>query len=476
MDNSSGEQTKNTWKTPAYVSVQKAALFCANTLVLKPSKGNKLKDPFARFHSDTGSLSPGALKWTVIFFLTAICGGEKGALRGLPSNIREGVIVNVWYSPRRRELRVTCSSLYFKRILKRLINKAPRLHNPVDNSSCPHFLVARDHIPSDSHKLYHRACKLVRQLAAQLFKDGQLHAVWVSPVAYLVDNKPTFVPRVSFVWYDDAPRTDPSETPARFSLLLHPGVRRSPDFIKKRDNFRGSTLQLESRLQIFPRQYGRAGPHWDKLFLAAIKRSLSAADLACSKTPFPLPPQDIGKFINPRVPFHNVSSCLTQASSVGLTQPPSSANPNDKKLSSAPSPSCPPPPSHNPSPSPPPPTSSPDSQPDLVEASPNENSCSHQSSDVPSPSPSPSDMGNSATPVLAVDEWPTILEAIRSHQQKSTPPSSSPAFDSGNKVSKLPPMMLLEYLDSGSGRDNSDCTPRHSVRLQKRVTDLSACA
>ena len=108
-----------------------------------------------------------------------------------------------------------------------------------------------------------------------------------------------------------------------------------------------------------------------------------------------------------------------------------------------------------------------------MEASSNENSCSHQSSDVPSPSPSPSDMGRSASPVLAVDEWPTILEAISSHQQKSTPPSSSPDLELGNKASKLPPMMLHEYLDSGTDRD---CTPRRSVRLQKRVTDLSACA
>ena len=140
----------------------------------------------------------------MISFLIAICKGEMGSSLGLPNNISGGVIKSTWYSPERRELLVTCTSLYFKRILKRIVNKAPRLHNALDNSSSPHFLVAKDHLPDASHRLYHRACKLVCQLIAQLFKDDQLHAAWLSPACFMVDNNPMFIPRICLSWYDNA--------------------------------------------------------------------------------------------------------------------------------------------------------------------------------------------------------------------------------------------------------------------------------
>ena len=185
---------------------------------------------------------------------------------------------------------ITCSSLHFKRIIKRIVNKAPKLYSPLDRSSSPHYLVARDHVPDASHKLYHKACKLVRQLTAKLFQDSELHAAWISPVCYMVENQPMFVLRISLSWYNDTPRTDPNKVPSRVSLLIHPGIRKSPDYIKLREGCRGPTLQLESCLNIFPRQYRRAGRHWDSMFLASIKRSLAAADLACSNTPYPIPP------------------------------------------------------------------------------------------------------------------------------------------------------------------------------------------
>ena len=134
MESNSSAKEMNAWQTPSYRSVQKSALFCANTFVLKPSKSNKLKDPFAMLHSDTGRLSPSSLRMTVISFLIAVCGGEEGSSLGLPSNINNGVIKCAWYLPKRREVLITCTSLYFQRILKRIVNKAPRWHNAVDNS------------------------------------------------------------------------------------------------------------------------------------------------------------------------------------------------------------------------------------------------------------------------------------------------------------------------------------------------------
>ena len=73
------------------------------------------------------------------------------------------------------------------------------------------------------------------------------------------------------------------------SLLLHLGVRKSPDNILIWDWAKGATLQLESQLNLFPRLYSQAGLHWENMFLASIKCSLAAADLACSTSHFPLP-------------------------------------------------------------------------------------------------------------------------------------------------------------------------------------------
>ena len=63
------------------------------------------------------------------------------------------------------------------------------------------------------------------------------------------------------------------------------------------------------------------------MILASIKRSLAAADLACSTAPFPLFPSRLGDFINPTAPFYRSSSCFTQGTSVMLAQPPSLVNP-----------------------------------------------------------------------------------------------------------------------------------------------------
>ena len=219
MEGKSSAKNSTDWQTPSYKSVQKSALFCSNTFVLKPGQGSKTKVPFDVLHKDVASLSSNSLRMAMISFLIAICKGERGSSLGLPDNIKDGVVKRTWYWPERGEVLITCTSLYFKRTLKRIINRAPRFYNSSDNSSIPHSLVARDHLPDASHKLYHRACRVVRQLISQLFKDNQLLAAWINPACFMVNKEPVFVPRISLSWYDGAPQTRSSELRSRISLL-----------------------------------------------------------------------------------------------------------------------------------------------------------------------------------------------------------------------------------------------------------------
>ena len=105
----------NDWMSPAYKSVQKSALFCSNTFVLKPRQGSKSKAPFDALHSDVASLPSNPLRMAVIAFFVAICKGKDGSSLGLPANIEDGVIKRAWFSPERGEILITCTSMYFKR-------------------------------------------------------------------------------------------------------------------------------------------------------------------------------------------------------------------------------------------------------------------------------------------------------------------------------------------------------------------------
>ena len=474
MENCTSAKDTNDWQTPAYKTVKKSALFCANTLVLKPCKNNKLKNPFAMLHSDVSSLSPTSLRWTVISFLVAIA-GEKASSLGLPKNIKEGVIKNAWFCPERRELQITCTSLYFKRALKRIVNKAPILPNTTNNASSPHFLVARDHIPDASHRLYHRACKVVRQLIAHLFKEEQLHSAWISPACYMLNNKPVFVPRIVLSWYDNAPQTNPADTPFRVSLLLHPGVKKGKAHgnIARRVNAQGPTLQLESRLNLFPRQYS-AGPHWEKLFVASIKRSLSAADLACSDTPFPLPPSRLGDFLNPSAPFYSGATCLTLGSSVRVPKLPSPAVPTpnlvDKEVPVIRTPS-PSPPATPPAvkgvtatctPYPPPPSTPSNCFPDSLECV----SVVNNRLKPSPPPPPPSSADESMKLNLTATEWPTLEDARSVRPSKALSPVVA---DSGSSKSRLPTRSLSDFFTTEVELHSLDSTPRRSARLLKKA-------
>ena len=455
--NNSVKIKSNDWQTPSYKSVQKSALFCSNTFVLKPRQGSKSKAPFEALHSDVASLPSNPLRMAVIAFFVAICKGKDGPSLGLPANIEDGVIKRAWFSPERGEILITCSSMFFKRTLKRILNKSSMVYNSVDGSSVPHRLVARDHLPDASHRFYHRACRAIRRLTAKLFRDNLLLAAWVNPVPFMVNNKPIFAPRISLSWYDGSPQTCDTVPRSRISILLHPGVRRAPDSIARRQGAVGSTLQLESRLNLFPGLLNRPGSHWENLFLASIKRSLAAADLASSNTDFPLPPTRLGDFIDPKAPFYQPSTCLSQGASARPSLPPpppstaqplSPVMPKENVLLSA-SNVLPPPPTP---PAPP-------------ELSPTVTSAGFTSKDVNAPSPTPS--SPSAEDLQAVG-WPSLAQASSVRSQRKLSPMVYP--QSVNQ-SRLPAISLQDYLLPGSAFPTD--TPRRSARLRKRNSDTA---
>ena len=202
------------------------------------------------------------------------------------------VVLSATYSQVKKGVVVFCSSLFVKRVLKRFINRGSRSPTHVRK----HGQFARDLTPGGHHVTYHRCVRVIRDQFKELVRRGVLSGLWINPIAYMLDDTPTLLPRVVLEWKTGFEGTPEKYRSPLVSLLLHPGIKsvRSGE-VRFREGAFGLTTQMESRLEVFPRQ--QDAKCWSYLFGASTARVLAQAEKVYSGRTGPEAPNGLNRFL-----------------------------------------------------------------------------------------------------------------------------------------------------------------------------------
>ena len=269
------------WRTDKYLALRRDAEYWSNSFLIKIQTLKRgLRRPFSNKTLD--------FKSDVIAFLatsaTGLCRENGQTLSDSPIHKLDldQVIISANYSHVKKGVIVFCTSLFVKRVVKRLLNTFMRTLAHVKRRG----QFARDLTPDDRHVTYHRCVRSIRDQFKELVRRRHLTGLRINPIVYMVNNRPTLLPRVVLEWKTGFNGTPDKHRSPLVSLTLHPGITSVPSGeVRYRQGAFGKTLQMEGRLDIFPRSLNDKS--WAYLVAASTARALVQAEILYSGRPAP---------------------------------------------------------------------------------------------------------------------------------------------------------------------------------------------